>query len=280
MNESDVRPADERRLILLTNDDGILSPGLLAAAEALCDLGELLIVAPAEQQTGMGRAMPALTAGAELGTSRLALSCQDVRVYTLPASPAQAVLFAVLAIAERKPALVVSGINHGENLGTTVTASGTVGAALMAAELGIPGLAVSFETDKVYHFDYGHEIDWRAPAHFTRLFAGLLLNTRLPFDVDVLKVDVPIEATAETPWRITRQSRQSYYQSLAPEQRFGLGPLRELDYDILVNWDTLEADSDIYVFAHDRQVSVTPLSHDLTSRTDFTALARLLTTDG
>ena len=187
MNHDEVSGA--RPLILLTNDDGILSPGLRAAAEALCDLGELLIVAPAVQQTGMGRAMPAITSGAELGTNRLELSCQAAAVYTITAAPAQAVLFGVLAIAPRRPALVVSGINHGENLGTTVTASGTVGAALMGAELDIPSLAVSFETDKAYHFDYGHEIDWTAPAHFTRLFSRLLLDMQLPFDVDVLKVD-------------------------------------------------------------------------------------------
>ncbi|OQA42027.1 MAG: 5'-nucleotidase SurE [Chloroflexi bacterium ADurb.Bin325] len=265
-----------RPLILLTNDDGILSPGLRAAAEALCVLGELLIVAPAEQQTGMGRAMPALDGDARLQTRRLALACQDVQVYTLNASPAQAVLFGVLAIAQRRPALVVSGINHGENLGTAVTASGTVGAALMAAELGIPGLAVSFETEIVYHFDYAHKLDWAAPAYFTRLFARAMLDARLPFDVDVLKIDVPGEATAETPWRITRQSKQPYYESLAPEQRFAAGPLRPLNYRVFVNWDTLEPDSDISVFARDRQVAVTPLSHDLTARTDLAALeARL-----
>ncbi len=274
-----MRPVEltrERPLILLTNDDGIQSPGLHAAAEALCDLGELLIVAPAEQQTGMGRAMPALSGDAQLEASRLTLTCQDVQVYTITASPAQAVLFGVLAIVQRRPALVVSGINHGENLGTTVTSSGTVGAALMAAELGIPGLAVSFETDAAYHFGYAHELDWTAPAHFTRLFARAMLGAQLPFDVDVLKVDVPGEATAETLWRITRQSKQPYYQSLAPEQRFGVGPLRTLDYRILIHWDTLEPDSDISVFARDRLVSVTPLSHDLTARTDLAALEGLL----
>ena len=159
---------DAKPLILLTNDDGIASPGLLAAAEAVCDLGELLIVAPATQQTGMGRATPPILNGAlTLGTLRV--RCEDVTVYALTGSPAQTVVISVLGIAPRRPALVVSGINYGENLGSDVTGSGTVGAALQAAELGIPGLAVSLETDKAYHFNHGQDVHWDAAAHFTRL---------------------------------------------------------------------------------------------------------------
>jgi 5'-nucleotidase len=264
-------------LILLTNDDGIASPGLLAAAEAVCDLGDLLVVAPATQQTGMGRALPAVV-GATLGEAHMQVRCQDVPVYTITASPSQAVLYGVLGIAPRRPALVISGINHGENLGTTVTCSGTVGAALMAAELGIPGLAVSLETDSVYHWGYAHDLDWSVAGHFTRLFSERMLAAQLPFDVDVLKIDVPGDATTETRWRLTRQSKQPYYQSLAPAQRLDLGPLSALDYRIFVDWETLEPDSDIHVFARDRQVAVTPLSHDMTSRTDMRALRELLAT--
>ncbi len=74
----------------------------------------------------------------------------------------------------------------------------------------------------------------------------------------------------------SRQSKQPYYQSLAPERRFGVGPLRTLNYRVLIHWDTLEPDSDISVFARDRLVSVTPLSHDLTARTNLAALEGLL----
>ena len=179
-----------------------------------------------------------------------------------------------LSVPTSRASITSSGITG--SIGVVGTSSGTVGAALMAAELGIPGLAVSFETDATYHFGYAHELDWSVPAHFTRLFARAMLSAQLPFDVDVLKVDVPGEATAETPWRITRQSKQPYYQSLAPEQRFGVGPLRTLNYRVLIHWDTLEPDSDISVFARDRLVSVTPLSHDLTARTDLAALEGLL----
>ena len=258
-------------LILVTNDDGVRSPGLSAAAEAVCDLGELLIVAPATQQTGMGRGIPRVDEG-NVTEEHLSVDCKDVVAYGLTGSPALAVLYGVLVLATRKPDIVVSGINYGENLGTSVTSSGTVGAALQAAELGIAGLAVSLETDKAYHFRHGHDVDWHAAAYFTHYFAQALLCRQLPFDVDVLKIDIPTGATPETGWRVTRQSRQSYYRVLPPRQRPLAGELVRLDYKVDVNWDSLESDSDIQAFARDRLVSVTPLSHELTSRTNLETL--------
>jgi len=266
-------------LILLTNDDGIHSPGLLAVAEAVCDLGELLMIAPATQQTGMGRGIPPMT-DRVLRREVVTVECQDMPAYAITGSPAQAVLYGILALAPhvcgRKPDLVISGINYGENLGTCVTASGTVGAALQAAELGVPGLAVSLETDKAFHLHHGQDMDWSAAAAVTRHFAQVMLAAQLPFDVDVLKIDVPADATPETGWRVTRQSRQSYYQDYAPAEFTPEGNLALLDYGIDVQWDTLEPDSDIYAFAVDRTISVTPLSHDLTSRVWLANLEQLL----
>lgn len=264
-----------RPLILLTNDDGIRSPGLQAAAKAICDLGELLIVAPASQQTGMGRAIPPVVNGM-VTVEILRVGCLDMAIYALTGSPAQAVTYGSLALADRRPDLVVSGINYGENLGTSVTVSGTVGAALQAAELGIPGLAISLEVDRAYHYNHGDGVNWAAAAHFTRRFAQAMLAAQLPLDVDVLKIDVPAEATTETPWRLTRQSRQSYYRVLPPAQRPGAGPMVRLDYEVYIDWATLEPDSDIWTFVRDRMVAVTPLSQDLTARVDFVGLGKLL----
>jgi 5'-nucleotidase len=268
-----------RPLILLTNDDGIHSPGLLAVAEAVCDLGELVMIAPATQQTGMGRGIPPMT-DRVLRREIVTVECQDMPAYAITGSPAQAVLYGILALAQhifgRKPDLVISGINYGENLGTCVTASGTVGAALQATELGVLGLAVSLETDKAFHLHHGQDMDWSAAASITRRFAQVMLAAQLPFDVDVLKIDVPADATPETAWRITRQSRQSYYQDYAPAEFTPEGNLALLDYGIDVQWDTLEPDSDIYAFAVDRVISVTPLSHDLTSRVGLADLEQLL----
>jgi 5'-nucleotidase len=207
-----------RPLILLTNDDGIMSPGLAAAAEAVHDLGELLIIAPATQQTGMGRAMPAIAGGA-ITEETVHNGRRDLPAYAVAGSPAQAVIYGVMVLASRRPDLVISGINYGENPGTAVTASGTVGAALQAAEMGIPGLAMSLETAKAYHYKYGSEVDWGAARYYTHYFAQTLLQQQLAFDVHVLKVDVPGNATPQTPWRVTRLSRQPYYTMYRAEDQ-------------------------------------------------------------
>ncbi len=269
-------PAD-RPLILLTNDDGIRSPGLLAAAEAVAGLGELLIVAPTTQQTGMGRSTPHGLQG-PITREVLRVQGQDLPAYALPGTPAQAVVFAIAALAPRRPVLAVAGINYGENIGSIVTGSGTVGAALEAAAAGIPALAVSLETVKEYHYEYVAGLNWDTAADVTRRLAQVLLARTMPFDVDVLNINVPESATPETPWRITRQSRQPYFETFRADQSEDrLQAL--LDYRLAIDWQATEADSDVRAFA-DHLVSITPLSVDLTSRTDLAALSRLLQPPG
>jgi 5'-nucleotidase len=143
--------------ILLTNDDGIQSPGLWAAAEALSALGYVTVAAPREQSSGMGRSLPGTSDGI-IQPETLIVHGQAWTVYAVGGSPAQAVLHAVLEIMPQLPDLVVSGINYGENIGTGVTVSGTVGAAMEAAALGFKSLAVSLETDQKYHLSYSREI--------------------------------------------------------------------------------------------------------------------------
>ena len=133
-------------------------------------------------------------------------------MYAVSGSPAQAVLHGVLEIMPEKPALVVSGINYGENVGLGVTISGTVGAAMEAASLGIPALAISLEAGTEYHFSYSKEIDFSAAAHFTAFFGRMLLEKKMPDDVQLLKVDVPSDATVDTAWQVTRVARQAYYE--------------------------------------------------------------------
>jgi 5'-nucleotidase len=251
-------------LILLTNDDGFYSLGLKAAAEALVDLGELVIVAPKEQQTGTGRSLSPQHDGS-LYREEFSVKGRPIPAFSLFGSPAQAVLHGALEICPRLPDLVVAGINYGENLGTVITLSGTIGAALEAANLGIKALAVSLKTPKEYHLNPSLELDFTAAAHFTKLFARIMLNMpRLP-DVDILKVDIPEGATPDTPWRVTRLSRQRHHYP-KPRPRRSLEDKARMDYEIRFDLATLEPDSDIYAVEVDKVVSVTPLSLDLTSR--------------
>lgn len=263
-----------RPLILLTNDDGLNSPGLKAAAEALIELGDLMVVAPKNQQTGVGRALSPEHDGA-LFEEVFEVRGQRIPAYSLFGSPTQAVLHGVLELAPRRPDLVVSGINYGENLGTVITLSGTVGAALEAADLGLPALAVSQELPKEYHYNSPEGIDFSAAAYFTAFFARILLKMPHIADVDVLKVDVPLGATPETPWRVTRVSRQRYYHPV-PRSRRHLWDKARMDYETRIDFATLEPDSDIYAIVVDKVVSVTPLSLDLTSRIDLADLQKAL----
>ncbi len=252
----------DRPLILITNDDGITSPGLHALARAVADLGDLLIVAPSSQQTSAGRSYPPVVDRA-LHPTEIPLGKTTHPAYKADVSPAQAVLVAVLDLAPRPVNLCLSGINYGENLGTGVTISGTVGAAIEAACFGIPALALSLETPMEFHFNHGAEIDFGVAGHFARSFARQVLDKGLPPGVDLLKIDVPAEATPETPWYPARLSRQRYYEATDG----GRGPLDEGDrgYQVKVNYDRLEAESDIYVFAVKRGVAVVPMTIDMTA---------------
>ena len=147
---------------------------------------------------------------------RVAVNGQEWTVFSVGGTPAQTVLHGVLEVMKKKPDLVVSGINYGENVATGVTISGTVGAAMEGASLGIPSMAVSLEAEAKYHLTYSEEVSFLVAAEFTAGIARLLLEKKLPYDVDYLKVDVPSDATVETPWQLTRVSRQRYYQPVRP----------------------------------------------------------------
>ena len=195
--------------ILLTNDDGIQSPGLWAAASALSELGFVQVAAPRDQFSGAGRSLPNTSDGL-IETREMGVNDKTWEVYAVGGTPAQAVLHAVLEILPERPVIVVSGINYGENLGTGVTVSGTVGAALEAASQGFPALAVSLETKPEHHLSYSEEVDFSAAAYFTAKFARLLIGQHLPPDVHVLKIDVPSDATNAAPprfWSPPRSSR-------------------------------------------------------------------------
>lgn len=258
--------------ILLTNDDGIDSPGLWAAATALADLGQVCVIAPREQWSGAGRSLPATSDG-RIEQRTVQVGGKDWIAYAVGGTPAQAVLHGLLEIMPQAPHLVVAGINYGENVGTSITSSGTIGAALEAAASGIPALAVSLETDQANHRRHSREVDFSVAAHFAAHFARWMLTNPLPPEVDMLKVDVPASATPRTPWRWTRVSRQRYYEPLPPRRTHWDEPAA-LDYCTKPKFDC-EPDSDVYVLRVERLVSVTPLSLDLTARIEFSELDRL-----
>jgi len=256
----------QQPLILITNDDGINSPGLRAAAKALEAMGELLIVAPAQQQSGMGRSMPPVYEG-RICRQTIQLNDHAMEGYCVDGSPAQVVQHGIVEIAPRRPDLIVSGINYGENIGSGITISGTVGAAMEGADFGIPALAVSLKTAPEHFLNPSDAVDMSMAAHFLQLFAGRTLNAGLPRGADLLKIDVPQSATTQTPWRWTRVSRQRYFYPVKPHRRRPTDP-GPLGFEIRVDLDTLEPDSDIRAVIVDGVVSVAPLTLDMTAKVE------------
>ncbi len=261
--------------ILLTNDDGIQSPGIWAAAEALSALGFVTLAAPRDQASSTGRSL-LLTSDGRIHATTLRIGSQDWQVYAVGGTPAQTVLHAVLEIMDTPPDLVVSGINYGENVGDGITISGTVGAAMEGASMGIPSMAVSLQLlSDIDYTSYSTRVDFSAAAHFTRLFADLMLQHKMPPDVDLLKVEVPSNATPETPWRITRLAHHRYFRP-AIERKGSWDEQGYIGYELDADPSRISRDSDIYTLVHDHQVSVTPLSLDMTSRVDLGDLERML----
>lgn len=264
-----------RPLILITNDDGIRSMGLRAVAAACADLGDLFIVAPAVQQSAVGRSKPA-------GSSRrifeytieLKPGMPPVKAYAVDGSPAQVVEHALFELLDAPPSaisLTISGINYGENIGEGITVSGTVGAAMEAASYGIPAIAVSQQTLAEHYLSHDVALDFEATAAIVRKFAIRVLEKGLPPGVDVLKIDTPESVNFETPWRWTRVSKQRYFYPIIG-QRPSLDDVVRLNFEARIDPDTLEPDSDIRAVAIDKVISVSPLSNDLTARSEMSSV--------
>jgi 5'-nucleotidase len=238
-------------------------------------LGDLLIIAPLTQQTSMGRSRSQEEGrNGRLFKREITVGDKSWPAFAVNATPALAVDHGLQQLADRPVSLVVSGINYGENVGSCVTVSGTIGAALEAADHGIPAIAASLEHDHSGPHADLPDIDFSVAAHFVRLFAGRMLHMTMPADVDLLKIDIPSSARVDSRWMVTHQDSLAYYQPrVEPDRDAFAGD------NIFIHWQQkgqyIEHGSDAYALAHGI-VSVTPLSLNLTSRTSLTGLSEQL----
>jgi 5'-nucleotidase len=260
--------------ILLTNDDGIRSPGLWAAASELSKIGYVTVAAPREQSSGMGRSLPSSSDGI-IHKEQIQVNGQQWEVYAVGGSPAQAVLHGVLEIIPRKPDLIVSGINYGENVGLGVTISGTVGAAMEAAAMGIPALAISLQTETQYHLTHSEDIDFSTAGYFTAYFARLLLEKKFPPEVDLIKVEVPSHATPTTEWQVGRLSPSRYYDPV-PAKRDSWEQPGPISYKHSEGLELEAEDTDAYIMREKKMVAVTPLNLDMTARVVLSDFEKIL----
>ncbi len=171
----------------------------------------------------------------------------------------------LLELATRRPTLCISGINYGENLGLSLTCSGTLGAAFEAYSHGVPAIAVSLQTPlRMMHTNAFPALDWSLAVRTTRRLAELALRRGLPPQTAVLNVNVPAGAKADCRLRLTRQSRRSASVFAVPGRRPSESPFR-LAVVASPALDQAEPESDIRALILEHVISVTPLGWDMSA---------------
>lgn len=248
----------ERPHILVTNDDGIRAPGLLALRNACAELGRVTVLAPSHNWSASGHVK---TMHKPLRVDEVILA-DGTQALSTTGAPSDAVALALLGVVPDPIDLVVSGVNQGSNLGHDVTYSGTVTAAMEATIAGIPAVAVSLTARE--------REDFSAAAHIGARVARQALERGLPEDV-LLNVNVPPLAVEELAGiQITRLGLRIYRDELTRR----LDPRGRPYYWIGGPEPTgvEEEGTDIWAIAND-YVSVTPVQLDLTAHPLIDTLA-------
>jgi 5'-nucleotidase len=190
-------------MILVTNDDGVDSPGLSALARALRAVDQVCVIAPNRNWTAAGHTK---TLDRPLRVAEVRLAGSRLTAFSSDGSPSDCVALGFLGLAPERPRLVVSGINKGPNLGSDVTYSGTVSAAMEGVVSGVPAIAVSLA-------DY-YEWNFAFAARFTAKLARTVLQSGLEHDV-LLNVNVPPMARSDVKGvQVTRLARREYRDEL------------------------------------------------------------------
>ncbi len=240
-------------LILVTNDDGIHSPGIKVLARRLGELGEVVVAAPDRERSAVGHSL----------TLHSPLRAEEIRpgFFSIDGTPTDCVNLGIHGLLDRRPDLVVSGINKGGNLGDDITYSGTVSAAMEATLMGVPAFAISLAGD-----DYAAE-DFACAAAFALDLATRVVDLGLPSDT-LLNVNVPPGKPLGS--RLTRQGKRIYgdvvVEKFDPRGRkyYWIGG-GELGFENLPGTD--------FHAIHENFISITPLHLDLTNYRSFEGLA-------
>jgi 5'-nucleotidase len=250
--------------ILLTNDDGVNSSGIMAAKKAAENLGETIIVAPATQQSGIGHALTLFEPVRVTSTTMH----DGTEAHMVSGTPTDSVIIGIFQIAQKKPDLVISGINIGENLGKSeLTTSGTIGAAMEAAVHGIPALSVSLQVTRGdIKFHDGHvDIDFSHAVKMTERVAKMILDKGLPSGVDFLNLNIPSNPQNDQ-IRLTSLGERMYRVHIKER----LDPRGRPYY--WIDGDSVEDDhkgTDIHTLKREKCATLTPITLDSTSSLDL-----------
>lgn len=249
----------KKPLILVSNDDGITSPGIRTLVDVMKKLGEVVVVAPDSPQSGMGHA---ITVGDTLRLEETNIF-EDVKAYECSGTPADCVKMAKhFVLKDRQPDLVVSGINHGSNTSISVLYSGTMSAAIEGAIEGMPAIGFSL-CDYSWKADFSHVPQWI--EHIARqalekgISKGVALNVNIP-----PKRNEDIKGI-----KICRQARAKWEETF--EERFDPHGRRYFWLaGNFVNFDKGE-DNDEWAIANN-YISVVPCQYDLTAHHTITRI--------
>lgn len=248
--------------ILITNDDGVFSPGLRAAVNAVKDLGNITVAAPSKQQTATGRSLIGNRNQSFLETE-IDTGGKKIKAYHIDCTPALVMKFAFTTIfREKKPDLVISGINYGENIGSDITVSGTLGAAFEASSIGIPAIAASLQTAIEFHHEYG-DLDWTGAEYFLNMFTKKFINSEGFSGFNILKIDIPDSADKDTPWIKTSLTDLPYYKNVILDGNI-TSSLNEMKLELNTTGNHKKG-TDAYTVITDRKVSATPIITDMTA---------------
>jgi len=241
-----------RPLILVTNDDGITAPGVIALVNIMKTLGDVVVVAPDSPQSGMGHA---ITLNSTLHIEKIKVKSEDYEAYSCSGTPADCVKIAVNQILPRRPDLCVSGINHGSNSSINVIYSGTMSAAIEAGIEGIPAIGFSL-------LDHSWNANFDAAKDYIKAIAKNVLEQGLTEGV-VLNVNIPkIDKKEIKGVKICRQAKANWKEEF-DKRKTPQGKDYYWLTGTFVNYDKGE-DTDEWALKNN-YISLVPVHFDLTA---------------
>ena len=242
----------KKPLILVTNDDGVTAPGIRTLVSVMKTIGDVVVVAPDSPQSGMGHA---ITLDSTLHIEKIYVETNGYDTYSCSGTPADCVKIALNEILDRRPDLVVSGINHGSNSSINVIYSGTMSAAIEAGIEGIPAIGFSL-------LDYSWNADFSQSKDFIRKITLNALNNGIPKGV-VLNVNIPAVKKSDIKGvKICRQA-MAYWVEEFDKRKNPLGQEYYWLTGKFVNKDQGE-DTDEWALKNN-YISIVPVEFDLTA---------------
>jgi len=242
----------KKPLILICNDDGVTAPGIQSLIEAVRDLGEIMVVAPDKPQSGTGHG---ITLNATLRMQKIREE-EGLKVYSCSGTPVDCIKLAIFKM-EMKPAIILSGINHGSNASINVIYSGTMSAAVEGALENVPSIGFSL-------LDHSIDADFTAAKGIARQISIKAIEEGLPKGV-CLNVNIPkLHAEEIEGIKVCRQAKGNWEEEFEARK----DPMGNEYFWLTGTFNNQDHGEDTDIWAlENNYVSVVPVQHDLTAHT-------------